>query len=365
MPNPSYNITLAALHQLRHQSVRDLAWCCVSAPLMQALPAFDENLSAHIDSHNDSIRTTHTEKIVTINTGTKTQTQMFPHVNNCDDADLWQWLHALDADPRLLDEQLATRKTTRLGIYYETLWYFYFNHYPQWQLLDYNLQIENAGSTLGAPDFLCRYQGQYFHIETAVKFYLCVANQQQDALAWESWVGPSHNDRLDIKLTRLIQHQLPLHQFPAAAYLLHQRYPAAMQWRSGLCLQGYLFSPAGKHFSPQASHAKHGRGSWWYMSNFLDYLRQQEQNFGLRHQWLILPRRQWLSPAHIPATDPQADALLPARDFSHWVKNQLRDINKPLLVAALVKKDGAEGEFFWQELMRGFVVPDDWSNEVT
>lgn len=331
---------LSRLHQLKHQSLRDLAWCCLSAPMMHALPDLPNTLN----------------------------TRIFPLLESASiiDSDaVWQWLIALDDDPSELDAHLAQRKSTRLGIYYEALWHFYFTHYPDWQLLHYNLQIDTDGSTLGSLDFLCRHREDYFHIETAVKFYLCNAKEQQGASEWNSWIGPGNNDRLDIKLTHLINHQLPMHQFAGTRQVLQARYPEVTQWQSMLCLQGYLFSPAiissapfspaSRYLSPTQSHSHHGRGYWWHLSDLLSFLHQPQSFAPKDFRWMILERQRWLSPAH----SENPEERYTSTEFASYVEGRMQKINRPLLIAA-VKDIGSCERNIWGEFLRGLVVPNQW-----
>lgn len=327
MQNLPDDSSLLCIHHFKHQSVRDLAWCCISAPIMQRLPGIE----THIFPAQEYLPDNHPAQ---------------------PESTLWRWLCGLDAHPIVLNEHLAKRKSTRLGIYYEALWHFYFSHHPQWQLLHYNLQIDNQGITLGALDFLCRYNKQYFHIETAVKFYLCNTNNPQDAQAWRSWIGPSSDDRLDIKLAHLVNHQLPLHQHNETQQILQKHYPDVAQWRSALCLQGYLFSPAPMQFNPAHSHPHHGHGYWWYLQHFLYHLQQPER---AETQWVIIERHRWLSPVHVD----NPKELLTTTELSIRIKSQLNEIKRPLLIAALIASNST-GNTIWRESLRGFVVPDHW-----
>src|SRR5690606_32898773 len=123
------------------------------------------------------------------------------------------WLADLDRDPRPLLEALADRHSSRLGLYFESLWKFYIEQHPDWELLGHNLQIGSAGRTRGAFDFLCRYRDEYWHLELAMKLYLGLKDSL-DPGAWHQWWGPNCNDRLDIKLNHLTQRQLTLSTDP-------------------------------------------------------------------------------------------------------------------------------------------------------
>lgn len=335
MQNPAIEIN--RIHQLQHQAVRDLAWCCLSAPLLAQLPG--------------------------------TASAMLP----LDDLHLWPWLTALDQQPQPLLAELDKLTSTRLGIYYEALWRFYFSHSADWRLLAHNLQINRGKTTLGAFDFLCQRGDEYWHIETAVKFYLC--HNRQEAQHWHNWIGPGSNDRLDLKLAHLRDHQLPLHQTDEGRQLLQQRFPAASRWKSGLCLQGYLFSPAPQDLinpadrdnilSPTYSNAYHGSGYWWYLQDFFHFMTQTQ---AARYRWLILPHHHWLSPAQA-----QSDQCLPpGPELRGNISAQLTAIKKPLLIAALTTtafatsttasttSTTAANNQPWRERFRAFILPDKW-----
>ncbi len=315
MPLTTIDSFNTRVHQLHHQVVRDLAWCCFSAPMMRELPGSNATI--------------------------------FPLNND----QLWPWLNALDQQPDALLAHITAVKSTRLGIYYETLWHFYFSQHPEWELLQHNLQVERNSITLGAFDFLCRRNGEYWHIETAVKFYLCNATSAEDARNWHHWIGPASHDRLDVKLARMRQHQLPLHQTMEARTQLQMLYPEAGEWKSGLCVQGYLFSPAFADYSPKFCNTNHGKGYWWRLQDFLQYQREYNQM-----EWIILERHRWLAPVQI-SDEEQATST----DFFAQLQLQVGEMKRPLLLAALKKNNDMDN--YWQEKWRGFVVPDHWPDK--
>lgn len=314
------------MFNLRHQAVRDLAWCCFSAPLLKELPETEERKNIEIWPALSASGT----------------------APNAVDSDL-EWLRQLDENPRLLLNELAQVKSTRLGIYYETLWRFYWQQHPQWQLLAHNLQVVNNGQTLGAFDFILQKDQQYWHLETAVKFYLGIPGPGLAASEWSHWIGPNCSDRLDIKLKRLLHHQLPLSSNPLGQQKLKLLTPSFTQWRSAMCLQGYLFYPARQLMAePIAGHPRHGRGLWWHMQDFFQDLRKGEIH---SDYWIILARHQWLAPGQTTDINDLLRGESLIRAIEHWVG----ETQRPQLVAAVVKING-----IWQEKMRGFVVPDHW-----
>lgn len=323
-------------NQLRHQVVRDLAWCCLSPPLLRALPGSNVDILPLLDT------------------------------------DIWPWLQALDLAPDALMDDLARVKSTRLGIYYENLWHFYFTHFPSWQLLARNLPVNRDKATLGAFDFLCRRGDDYWHIETAVKFYLCDTRDQQQAENPEHWIGLNNNDRFDLKLARMRDHQLPLHQTVEGKVILQAHFPAAKNWNSGLCLQGYLFSPAPHEFNitalqngnlspsiyhPKNSHEHQGTGFWWHLSDFLAFVAADDL---LTHEiaWVILRREQWFSPVQTNSVD----LLATKSSLADNIIQKLQITKRPLLIAAVRKNNLDKKSDLWCEQLRGFVVPDNWPN---
>lgn len=298
--------------EFRHQAVRDLAWSCFSTPLMRDLP----------------------------------ESQASPLLPELDSASLL-WLKDLDHNPKPLHQALAQRHSTRLGLYFEALWLFYLNQHPDWELLGHNLQVSAQGKTLGAFDFLCRYRDQYWHLEAAVKLYLGVPDARGHCSNWNQWWGPKCNDRLDIKLERLAQHQLQLGDMPEGRTQLDQLADAGLVWHKGLILKGYFFYPAKASCtqSPSASHPEHLRGEWWHLEDFL--ARDLEQ------KWRLLPRGEWLAEAFAE----QDSALLSGEDLREQLRRQVGLENRPQLLARM----GLNGAL-WTEQERLFVVPNGWPN---
>ena len=132
------------------------------------------------------------------------------------------WLNHLDRKsqetPHLL-AQIERTKFRRLGIYFEALFAFWVKQGKQdkvhsFDMVIKNHQINDGKTTIGELDFLLmNHEEVYTHVETAVKFYLLNTNVNdtiEKNKNWSSWIGPNARDRLDIKLQKLIEHQLPL-----------------------------------------------------------------------------------------------------------------------------------------------------------
>jgi hypothetical protein len=320
-PTPFYQ-------RYQHQEVRDLAWCCVSSPLLDTLPGSDASIWRNRSEDEDQA-----------------------------------WLDNLDQNPAPLLNHLAENKSTRLGLYYEHLLKFYWLAQPDIRLLAHNVQINTIAShsgkslTFGAMDFLIQQAAEFWHLEAAVKFYLGLptrtaapkAHPEHSGSPWNQWLGPNCNDRLDIKLDRMRQHQLPLSQTALAQPLLHSVNPTALPWRRGLCLQGYLFYPGGESMAaPLAAHPQHLRGSWWHLRDFSEALKTTTAT---ANYWLILPRARWLSPAQTTDIHTLYSSRQLVEALGHWVGHN----NRPQLITAMRKEEER-----WIETARSFIVPDHW-----
>lgn len=230
----------------------------------------------------------------------------------------------------ILHRVVESASSRRLGVYFENLWAFAFKYHPQYHLIARNLPLRQAGKTLGELDFVVCYlpDDAIEHWEVAVKFYLQVG---------DSWVGPGLKDRLDIKLARTRDHQLPIiHQPEAEALLRDQGIEIQRQW---------TLMP-GRRFRPLQTAAG-GDDYWW--ADWLTFRHHfAEPHFAEQHwHWLQLPKQCWLA----PCTHPQDTALLSLSEAEAEITQRL-EARGPLCVAAIHDQ---------REVSRGFIVPDDWA----
>ncbi|SIN94326.1 DUF1853 family protein [Salinivibrio sp. ES.052] len=164
----------------------------------------------------------------------------------------------------------------RIGFYYQWLLTELINHHPQLRLEAEEIQVNEAGKTRGAIDFLIENQGHLEHWEVAVKFYLAYENR---------WLGPNAKDALDIKVTRMLDHQLALSSHPS----FRQQYPHWQPTQKRLLVQGRLYRHYGYNiglpdWSPVSTESI---GGWWCWPEALP----TDRAFGIlaRDQWLSLP----------------------------------------------------------------------------
>jgi hypothetical protein len=248
---------------------------------------------------------------------------------------------------------LKPRYSPRLGYYFESLVEFWLRRRFSRQSLVAHLQVKNGQRVLGEFDFLIADSSQQIvhHWEVAVKFYMHYQHPDGHVL----WYGPNPRDRLELKLQRLFHHQLALSLLPEAEGALHQ---AGLKWPvlPRLFLKGYLFYPSTNDWRNQSTMANptmaelsphHLRGWWTYLDPFV------VPNADLDRRWLYLPRLQWLAPAVSGASN---SSLMDYEQLHGFCLDLLQRNQKPPLIAEMVLSE--EGR--WQEVSRGFVLPQHW-----
>lgn len=307
---------LDVLHELPRQllrpAVRDLAWALLSPPLLGQTPLPQRHpLQASRWARQPAL--------------------------------LADWLRGLDRDDAALNAWLAQPPVRRLGLYYERLWQFALHGAPDIEVLAANLPIRQSGHTLGELDLLLRDAEGVQHLELAVKFYLgpTAAGDGGDAA---QWLGPGSRDRLDLKLTHLRQHQLPLSSRREARSRLDELQVA--EARAAFWLGGYLFYPCSAACAPpRGASPAHLRGGWLRRRDWPEFAARQPDA-----HWQPLPRLSWLAPARI-----DEDRRWPRAAFTRWLTELPADAQAQLLVRL---EPGQEGD--WQEAERVFLVGDHW-----
>lgn len=294
---------------LRHPQVRDLAWVILSPPMLSETPWPQRHpLSA---------------------SGWVAEPQRLAEV-----------LLALDNEPSTLTEWLSHPVQRRLGRYYEQLWLFAVEHAPGVELIAANLPIRVNGHTLGELDMLLRDREGDHHVELAIKFYL--GPQQGDGSDPAQWLGADSQDRLDLKLAHLSQHQLPMSsrlESREALSALGVEHLSAELW-----LGGYLLYPwPGNALSPTGVHPEHLRGVWLHQRDWPAFVAQC-----LPGRWQPVPRQAWLAPGNYDGAWNQAQ-------LQHWF-----DELGPIAAVQLLVRLTPTADGVWQEAERLFLMPDLW-----
>lgn len=233
-------------------------------------------------------------------------------------------LLALDAQPAPLHAWLAASAGHRLGHYAERLLAYWLTHAPHSELIAANLAVIDDGRTSGEYDFLARLNSEPLHIELACKYYF----QAGDDL--DSLLGPNRQEHWRDKQQRLIG-QLALAQTEAGQRALSAGFTPQ---RSVSVLRGNLFYRDQPWLKAPLSV---GQWSGWWRHTDEEWPAQREDS-----RWLLLPRRQWLSPGR--AVDSVFDQT--------GLRAQLTgDVVQ--MVAECESRSGG----VWHEIARGLVVP--------
>lgn len=236
----------------QHPIVRQLAFCIASPNILQQPP--DElAIKNHFELHDQAFW----------------QQQFFQYQNR---------LNVLDQNPSELIEFVKKLKSTRLGLRFEYLFWFWLQDQAnqQFELIQHSIQIIEGKNTIGEMDFLVRnLETQHIeHWEVALKYYL-----GESDLSLVHWYGLNRSDTLNRKLRHFSEKQF---QFTHALDFKIDKKIAVMK--------GQLYIPSfqrTEHYPTWINQARRV-GHWGYeIQNYLYRLQ--------RHEW-ICPNMEQTSP---------------------------------------------------------------------
>ena len=231
-------------------------------------------------------------------------------------------------------QELEQASAQRLGVYFEHLYACLMTEVLGWELLARNVQISDGGRTLGELDFLVRHPGtgEVEHHEIAVKFYLGAGAGDP------CWYGPNSADRFDLKVKRLLEHQVKMASHPASQALLSQK-GLPLPVRSRVFMPGYLFYPAARDCPLPAGSADHPLHGYWY--------RASQCPLSLE-QCVLLRKPDWLGPWQQSDQPDGVQAMAQAARIAAG--------EPPRLFAQLEQDSNG----MWRECSRFFLVPPWW-----
>lgn len=245
-----------------------------------------------------------------------------------------EWLNALDRDDHALRQYMQAHcHSKRLGLVFESLWHFFLQEDPTTELIAHNIPVRDGNKTLGEFDVLyyCHNSQQAIHLELAVKFFLGLnPSQQQPSLS--HWFGPNRADRLDRKLARLSQHQLPLAHTAAGRDTLSKYGISAPAQQ--IQVSGTLFHRDDEKTAHQSLNPMHQRGHWQTLSEYIGLTASRSEST----PWRYLAKPHWLEGQYASAADLNAEHLKLARE-------------RPIMAINA-------------EQQRLFIVPDQWPEAI-
>ena len=221
-------------------------------------------------------------------------------------------------DPDDVATFIGQEPTRRVGRYFERLVYFYLSRVRRADIIASGLQIQDGTRTVGELDFVFRDDTSMdlVHWETAVKFYLWCPERSVEG---SHLIGPNAADTFERKITRLLQHQVPLGQTKQATEQLRKTReslaspaePVGIERpQSQAFVRGRIFYPAEFHKShgdvaecahPSQLSPGHLRGVWIKESELGQLVELPGEWFALveKPYWLAPPERFDLSAAMV------------------------------------------------------------------
>ena len=191
----------------------------------------------------------------------------------------------------------------RLGRRFESLLTALFEQTEQCKLLKHGLVIRPIKQTLGEIDYLIQLRSTVLHLEVAIKFYAGVGSSS-DRSRHYAWIGPSCQDRLDIKINHLLHRQLQLSRTEHGQQALDQNDLPIPDQTLGL-IYGYLIQPWNDvgHL-PEHTYNSHS-AFWAPHTQALAAMRHLSRPYSTDYGWTRLERDQWIAPYIGQAALPQ------------------------------------------------------------
>lgn len=227
----------------------------------------------------------------------------------------------------------------RLGIHFEKIFQEWLAVHPRYQTTAKNLQVHDAGRTLGEFDLLVQGAGGIEHWELAIKFYINQAHHDEPRF----WFGPDPTDTLATKLDRLNTHQLRLSDQPPAQALLNEMGITLAGRRS--IMKGRLYHPWAQfqisHFAaPEIVNPHHLKG-WWLKQQDIHELNHEREDTRL----VYLDKSLWLS----DVCPEDVNQVIDTGDLTEIIK----ETDQIAIQVALLDANH-------QETSRGFILKPDW-----
>lgn len=191
----------------------------------------------------------------------------------------------------------------RLGRRFESLLTVLFEHTEQCKLLKHGLVVRSQKQTLGELDYLIQLRSTVLHLEVAIKFYAGIGSSSDRSRQY-AWIGPSCQDRLDIKIDHLLHRQLQLSRTEHGQQALDQNDLPIPDQTLGL-IYGYLIQPW-NDVGHLPEHTYNSHSAFWAPHNqALAAMRHLSRPYSTDYGWTRLERDQWIAPYIGQAALPQ------------------------------------------------------------
>lgn len=146
-----------------------------------------------------------------------------------------------------------------------------------YELVAENVQITEEKQTLGEFDFVVKRKrdNQLIHIELIYKFYLFDPTIQ--GTEFEKWIGPNRGDRLDLKLSKLKDHQFPLLQSQCAQNRLRELGIAVSEIKQEVLFLANLFIPRNQEVVFDRINKAAIEGSWMKLDEWKQHANSENR----------------------------------------------------------------------------------------
>lgn len=181
----------------------------------------------------------------------------------------------------------------RLGRRFESLITALLEQTDAVKLLKHGLVIQDGKQTVGELDYLIDIHSDILHLEVAIKFYAGIGDPK-DLKSHHAWIGPSCQDRLDVKIDHICSHQLPLSASNNVARLLQQEGLPMPTRRLGL-IYGYLLQPWQNSSHKPADIITNYPAFWCTYRQRHEAIRKITRPYSSEYGWVLLQRNQWIS----------------------------------------------------------------------
>lgn len=324
----------------KNKLVSDLAWSCFGPNLVDDFTLFN---NSYDDTAHSPLNSTDTS------------------IHPCHIALTPQrliWLEQLDHNPQALIDALSTLKSQRLGLYHEALWCFFIQQDPELELIANNLAIHHNGRTIGEFDLLyyCHNTQRHYHLELAIKFYLDTEKSlntqpvNKNLQQINRYIGPNCNDRLDLKLSHLINHQALLSQQPCAKQ--HLEALNINNIVKEVSVKGFIFY---RHQSNTTDSgllsSSHAKGQWQSIEEFINHSSATDL-------FCYINKPDWLGRIHIKKN--KVSQLVKKETLIQKIHLFFSDkkSKSPIMICSVT----AINENSYVERERYFITPNGWPN---
>jgi uncharacterized protein len=255
------------------------------------------------------------------------------------------FLNETRKNPAPLIEILSNSTSSTLGPYFENLVLFWLSNLPSTTVLSSNIKLYREKQTLGELDVIFEHNKQAYHWELAVKFYLNIGSGENES----DFIGPRLKDRLDIKLDRLLNYQLPRINTPEAKNKLHEFGVSSIT--SSAIVKGILFQPHFDHLAnithlPASISKECATATWIAVSDLKNAIVPPFDRF------LLLKKSQWFTGYFYP----QEMMIGDITSLQSFAIDQMKSQKAPVM--ACLFKEIETGHLLADR--RIFIVPDDW-----